>query len=65
MIKMLRCFLRIYDIGIIGYFSFIIKYNFIFLFDDFGLYVKLIYFFFYIYICIGCFKICEVERFKI
>lgn len=49
MIKMLRCFLRIYDIGTIGYFSFIIKYNFIFLFDDFGLYVKLIYFFLYLY----------------
>lgn len=46
MTKMPRRFLRIHDIGTIGYSSFTIKHNFISLSDDFGLYVKSTYFFF-------------------
>lgn len=64
MTKMPRCFLRIHDIGTIGYSSFTIKHNFIALSDDFCLYVKSTYFFFYIHTCTGCFEICEAERFK-
>lgn len=46
MTKMPRCFLRIHDIGTIGYSSFTIKHDFISLSDDFGLYVKSTYVFF-------------------